>query len=148
MWRRQLADRIALNPDCGFAPGAGEPPSIDEAYEKQLNEFARQFASRRQQAHAAALERGKREWKLTMPLAEYAGTYRHALHGTMQITVAGNALSVKMGNLNCVSTPYTEPDTIRVEMIPGGNGEVIKFNKDASGKIVSLGYAGVDFARM
>jgi 5-methyltetrahydropteroyltriglutamate--homocysteine methyltransferase len=26
--------RIALNPDCGFAPGAGEPPSIDEAYEK------------------------------------------------------------------------------------------------------------------
>src|SRR5207248_1967794 len=26
--------RIALNPDCGFAPGAGEPPSIDEAYAK------------------------------------------------------------------------------------------------------------------
>lgn len=28
------AERIALNPDCGFAPDAGEPPSIDEAYEK------------------------------------------------------------------------------------------------------------------
>jgi len=27
-------ERIALNPDCGFAPGAGEPPDIDEAYEK------------------------------------------------------------------------------------------------------------------
>lgn len=27
-------DRIALNPDCGFAPDYGEPPSIDEAYEK------------------------------------------------------------------------------------------------------------------
>jgi 5-methyltetrahydropteroyltriglutamate--homocysteine methyltransferase len=26
--------RIALNPDCGFAPGSGEPPTIDEAYEK------------------------------------------------------------------------------------------------------------------
>ncbi len=26
--------RITLNPDCGFAPGSGEPPSIDEAYEK------------------------------------------------------------------------------------------------------------------
>jgi hypothetical protein len=25
---------MALNPDCGFAPGAGEPPTIDEAYEK------------------------------------------------------------------------------------------------------------------
>lgn len=28
------ARRIALNPDCGFAPDAGEPPTIDEAYEK------------------------------------------------------------------------------------------------------------------
>jgi 5-methyltetrahydropteroyltriglutamate--homocysteine methyltransferase len=28
------ADRIALNPDCGFAPDAGEPPTLDEAYEK------------------------------------------------------------------------------------------------------------------
>ena len=27
-------ERIALNPDCGFAPGAAEPPSIDEAYTK------------------------------------------------------------------------------------------------------------------
>ncbi len=26
--------RIALNPDCGFAPDAGEPPAVDEAYEK------------------------------------------------------------------------------------------------------------------
>ena len=27
-------ERIALNPDCGFAPAAGEPPTIDEAFEK------------------------------------------------------------------------------------------------------------------
>lgn len=27
-------DRIAMNPDCGFAPDMGEPPTIDEAYEK------------------------------------------------------------------------------------------------------------------
>ena len=26
--------RMALNPDCGFAPDAGEPPTIDEAYAK------------------------------------------------------------------------------------------------------------------
>ena len=29
--------RIALNPDCGFAPDYGEPPSIDEAYQKLCN---------------------------------------------------------------------------------------------------------------
>ncbi len=27
-------DRIALNPDCGFAPDAGEPPTIEETQEK------------------------------------------------------------------------------------------------------------------
>jgi 5-methyltetrahydropteroyltriglutamate--homocysteine methyltransferase len=29
--------RIALNPDCGFAPDYGEPPSVDEAYQKLCN---------------------------------------------------------------------------------------------------------------
>jgi methionine synthase II (cobalamin-independent) len=29
--------RIGLNPDCSFAPDYGEPPSIDEAYEKLCN---------------------------------------------------------------------------------------------------------------
>ena len=46
----QLIDprRIALNPDCGFAPGAGEPPSIDEAYEKlrRLAEAAARLRAR------------------------------------------------------------------------------------------------------
>ena len=40
--------RIALNPDCGFAPDYGEPPSIDEAYEKlsRLSEAARRLRTR------------------------------------------------------------------------------------------------------
>jgi 5-methyltetrahydropteroyltriglutamate--homocysteine methyltransferase len=40
--------RIALNPDCGFAPDAGEPPTIDEAYEKlrRLVAAARKFRER------------------------------------------------------------------------------------------------------
>ncbi len=33
------AERISLNPDCGFAPDAFEPPTIDEAFEK-LNRLA------------------------------------------------------------------------------------------------------------
>jgi 5-methyltetrahydropteroyltriglutamate--homocysteine methyltransferase len=43
------ADRIALNPDCGFAPNSVEPPTIDEAYEKlrRLNEAARRLRLRR-----------------------------------------------------------------------------------------------------
>jgi 5-methyltetrahydropteroyltriglutamate--homocysteine methyltransferase len=40
--------RIALNPDCGFAPDYGEPPSIDEAYKKltRLSEAAGRLRKR------------------------------------------------------------------------------------------------------
>lgn len=122
--------------------------NVEADHDRQIRELADQFASLRQRSHTAALDRGKREWKLTRPLTEYVGSYRNDLHGTMQIAVAVSALSVRMGMANCISTPYTESDTIRVEMIPGGNGEVIKFNKDASGKFISLSYGGVEFARI
>lgn len=41
-------ERIALNPDCGFAPDAGEPPTIDEAFEKlsRMCEAARRLRER------------------------------------------------------------------------------------------------------
>ena len=40
--------RIALNPDCGFAPNSLEPPTIDEAYEKlkRLSEAAARLRRR------------------------------------------------------------------------------------------------------
>jgi 5-methyltetrahydropteroyltriglutamate--homocysteine methyltransferase len=48
------AERIALNPDCGFAPDAGEPPTLDEAYEK-LSRLA------------AAARRLREQWAPTGP---------------------------------------------------------------------------------
>ena len=71
--------------------------------------------------------------------------------GCAQNGLIKKALAVRMGNLNTVATPYTQPDTIRVVMQPGGNGGIIGFGKDASdpnGKIGSLNYAGVTFTRV
>jgi 5-methyltetrahydropteroyltriglutamate--homocysteine methyltransferase len=45
------SDRIALNPDCGFAPDAGEPPTIDEAYEKLCRLVAAAENCRRHVVH-------------------------------------------------------------------------------------------------
>jgi 5-methyltetrahydropteroyltriglutamate--homocysteine methyltransferase len=41
-------NRIALNPDCGFAPDAGEPPTIDEAFTKlsRMCEAAKRLRAR------------------------------------------------------------------------------------------------------
>jgi hypothetical protein len=53
-----------------------------------------------------------------------------------------------MGNLYYVSTPYTEKDTIRVVMVPGGDGEIIGFVKGPSGRFDTLKYAGREFKRV
>ena len=36
--RHLPAERITLNPDCGFAPGSGAAVSLDEVYRKLRNE--------------------------------------------------------------------------------------------------------------
>lgn len=123
-------------------------PNLDADYAKQLQGFAEQYAQRKQQTMAAAASRASRTSQLTLPLADYVGTYVDPKLGTIDISVKGNSLAIKMGMLNCVSTPFTEKDTIRVVMIPGGNGEVMGFKKTASGKIEALTYGGSTFARI
>ena len=58
------------------------------------------------------------------------------------------ALAVRLGSMNTVATPFTQTDTIRVVMLPGGNGEVIGFVKDAEGKPGSLTYGGFTFTKL
>lgn len=121
--------------------------NLEADYARQLQELVEAYEKRKQQVHAAAVERSKRAWQLTKALADYAGHYKNEIHGTIEIRPLQNALAVRMGNLNCIATPFTEKDTIRVEMLPGGSGDVIKFNMDAGGNLVSLTFGGVTFAR-
>ena len=122
--------------------------NFEADYEKQLQETVKRFESIKQRIAAEAAARAKRDWQLTKAFTDYAGKYQHDMLGTIEIVANEKALALRMGNLNTVATPYTEPDTIRVVMLPGGNGEVISFAKDAEGKFVSLNYGGVTFTRI
>ena len=104
--------------------------NFEADYEKQLQETVKAYESRKQGIAAEAAKRAKREWQLTKPFTDYAGKYKNDMLGTIEIVAKEKALAVRMGNLNTVATPYTQPDTIRVVMLPGGNGEVIGFGKD------------------
>ena len=122
--------------------------NLDADYAKQLQETVERYESRKQAIAGEATARAKREWQLTKPFTDYAGQYKNDMLGTIEILAKEKALAVRMGNLNTVATPYTQPDTIRVVMQPGGNGDVIGFGKDAEGKVVSLNYGGVTFTRV
>ena len=122
--------------------------NVEADYAKLLQESLTTFENRRRGVAAEAAERAKREWQLTKPFSEYAGKYRNDLLGTIEIVAKEKALAVRMGAMNTVATPYTQPDTIRVVMLPGGNGDVITFVKDAEGKLSSMTYGGVTFTKL
>jgi CubicO group peptidase (beta-lactamase class C family) len=122
--------------------------NFEADYTRQMQDTLKAYEGRKQRIAAEAANRAKREWQLTKPFADYAGKYKNDLMGTIEITAREKALAVSMGYVNTVATPYTQPDTIRVVMLPGGNGEVIAFTKDADGKIGSLNLSGVVFTRV
>ncbi len=122
--------------------------NLEADYPKQLQDTLAAFEKRRQQIAAEATSRAKREWQLTKPFTDYAGKYRNDLLGTIEVEAKEKALAVRMGYMNTVATPYTQKDTIRVVMLPGGNGEVIEFVTDAAGKIGSMTFGGVTFTKL
>lgn len=122
--------------------------NFETDYAKQVQDTVKDYESRKQGIAAEAAQRAKREWQLTKPFSDYAGTYTNDLMGTIEIVAIEKALAVQMGKLNAVATPYTQPDTARVVMLPGGNGDVIQFIKDANGTIGSLNLGGTTFMRV
>ena len=122
--------------------------NLEVDYAQQLQETLTAYENRKQRIAAEAAERAKREWQLTKPFTDYAGKYRNDLLGTFEIVAREKTLAVRMGNMNTLATPYTEKDTIRVVMEPGGNGDVIAFIKDAEGKFGSMTYGGVTFTKL
>ena len=122
--------------------------NLEADYARQLQETVKAYESRKQGIAAEAAGRAKREWQLTKPFTDYAGQYTNDLLGTIEIVAKEKALAVRMGNINTVATPYTQKDSIRVVMLPGGNGDVISFENYDEAKFNSLNYAGVTFTRV
>ena len=117
-----------------------------ENYSRQLQELSDRYGKMKQQMISSFKSRASRTSQLTRPLPDYTGRYSNDMLGNIDISVDGNTLRVRMGYLNIASTPFTKKETIRVEMTPG-EGEVIEFNTGADGRVNSLTYAGMTFAR-
>jgi len=91
-------------------------------------------------------DRASRTWSLSHAFKTYAGTYSNALYGTISIDHIGpEELKVSLGNMYAVATPYTEQDSIRLEMVPG-TGTVIRFVVDENGT-TALTYDGAVYSR-
>ena len=116
-------------------------------YVKQLQAVSEQYGKNKQAMVDAFRSRASRTSQLTRPLTDYTGRYSNELLGNIDIVVVQDTLGVRNGYVNVVSTPFTQKETIRVEMTPG-QGEVIAFEAGSDGKITALNYGGVKFTRV
>ncbi|MEZ6023224.1 MAG: serine hydrolase domain-containing protein [Hyphomonadaceae bacterium] len=70
--------------------------------------------------------RASREWRLSRERAAYAGTYESEAWGRIEVEARGSDLIVQYGVMRATAEPFTQPDSIRVELVPG-TGEPIQF---------------------
>lgn len=91
-------------------------------------------------------ERGSRPWTLTRPKPAYAGAYESAQFGRMEIAAEGEQMNVVFGVLHAVAEAFTQPDSVRVELLPG-SGEPIVFQGSGS-RPESLIYDGNTYLRV
>ena len=114
---------------------------------KKLTELEDRYAKNVESVQKSFADRAKRTSQLTLPLDSYVGKYHNEWFGDITVGIENNALAVSLGNLHAVSTPFTQKESIRVELIPG-SGKVVFFKPDDLNKVNSLTYDGHEHKRI
>lgn len=117
----------------------------DARFEEAVDGVVALVARSRSRFAADRAARANRAWTLTRPHADYAGRYLSDTLGTIDIGVSGQEMEVRAGVMQAIATPFTQPDSIRVELSPG-QGWAIAFEMGANGPI-GLSIMGERFTR-
>jgi CubicO group peptidase (beta-lactamase class C family) len=88
----------------------------------------------------------RRPWRLSHPLAAYAGRYCNPDWGEVEVRRKGGKLVVRLGRLSAVAEPYDRPESVRVELVPH-SGEVLTFRADAGRRVTGLALESAEFVR-
>jgi len=103
-----------------------DKPEAGAAYDRGLAELKTALDHGRARYAAAVQERAKRPWMLRHPNAAYAGVYENPDWGTLRIEQRDGKLVASLAHLSSVLEAFTQPETARIELVPG-NGDVLRF---------------------
>ena len=119
-------------------------PDVDAAYETHLAKMRTETDEAIGRIRADLEKRRQRPPSLTRNATAYAGRYANDLYGTIAIT---SDLRASLGQLAAPLEPFTQPDTARVELMPG-SGEVLYFQFANGDRAESLKYRDEVFRRV
>lgn len=142
-----LAGYSIMNLFAGFAYDWWlKTPDFEDKYEVKKKKLIETIQKRSKSIIDRETDRAKRTWQLDHPFTFYTGTYSNELLGTVSIQGDADKISLKMGHLQCIATPYTEPNTMRVELVPR-SGEVIQFEYDDQKQLIGFTYDDLLFEK-
>ena len=118
-----------------------------QAFDLTVASLVEAAAKGREQVRADREKRAQRPWTLSRPRADYAGTYRSPAFGELVIRNDGEELFVELGQMKSRAEPFTQPDTVRVELVPL-SGTVVGFEMGADGKPAAVRYMDARFERV
>lgn len=101
-------------------------PDVEKTYAAKLAEIRTRFDKVKTNTLADVAKRAGRTSMLQHPLSAYAGRYEHPAYGVLTIEQRDDRLVASIGRLSGELQPFTEPESARVELVPGG-GEVLRF---------------------
>lgn len=101
--------------------------NIDADYAEKLSQLRKDIDNTTTRIVEEATKRAARKSQLSRESSAYVGRYENPLYGVITVRERDGRLFASIGGLNSVVEPYTEPETARVELIPG-SGEVVRFS--------------------
>lgn len=120
---------------------------IDSIYAVRLDSAKTKNDRWLQKVFAHEAERAQRTWQLDLPFADYTGTFENEIMGSLLVrNPLDSVLTAEVGNLKSpAAEPFTRPNSIRVEMIPG-QGSVLLFELQ-DGKVQAANLNGIVFTK-
>lgn len=121
-------------------------PDVEARYAALLEQMKTDRDTRRTRIAEATARFAARPRMLTRPDADYAGRYENPLYGALVVTPTEDGLVVTMGPMRALAQAFTQPESIRVELVPG-QGQAVVFQFDEAGRVVGARAMGADFAK-
>jgi len=103
-----------------------EKPNAQASNAEQLTKLKANLQQGRERYLADIAKRAQRPWMLKHANEAYVGRYESPMLGTMVIEQRGDKLFASLAKLTSDVEAFTEPESARVELIPG-NGSVLRF---------------------
>jgi CubicO group peptidase (beta-lactamase class C family) len=119
-------------------------PDVEARYAAALGTLKADRDTRRTRIAEGTARFAARPRMLTLPDGAYAGRYENPLYGAFDVTATDVGLVVTMGPMRAVAQAFTQPESIRVELVPG-QGQAIVFRLDEAGRVVGARAMGADF---